>query len=181
MELPLKLLSKPRWDQGKRFRTILAGTARIFHSGTLTDTETKAESYCSKYQGVPARFGCSDRFWSFLAVFAFPAITNLNGFFWKNFILTATSGHHWSINMPNQQQNHLLLRFSHLDLLLSHCNLPSFAPLVFFLYTVDRLWMFYVLLWWCTCTSQAVVLLTLFSLGFSAKSLEHSYQTLHML
>ena len=141
----------------------------------LNQYRNKAESYCSKYRDVPACFSCSDGFWSFSAVFAFPAGRNLNGFFWKNFKRTPTSGHHWSISLPDHQQNHLLLPFSHLDLLLSHCHLPSSAPLVFFLNTVHILWMFYIFHWCCTCTRQAVVPLISFSLDFSAKRLKGFY------
>ena len=86
----------------------------------LNRYRNKAELYRPKYRGVPARFGCSGGFRSFSAVFAFPAGTNLNGFLKKNFILTTTGGHHWSISVPDHQQNHLLLHFSHLDLLLRH-------------------------------------------------------------
>ena len=50
---------------------------------------------------------------------------------YSNLQVTATSDHHWSINLLDRQQHHLLLRFSHLDLLFSHCNhslLPLLSP-----------------------------------------------------
>ena len=49
----------------------------------LNRYRNKAELYRPKYRGVLARFGCSGGFRSFSAVFAFPAGTNLNGFFYK--------------------------------------------------------------------------------------------------
>ena len=75
-----------------------------------------------KYRGVPVCFSYSGEFRSFSAIFSFWTGTNITGFLKKNLILTATSDHHWSINLLDHQQHHLLLRFSHLDLLFSHCN-----------------------------------------------------------
>ena len=88
----------------------------------LNRYRNRPESYCPKHRGVPACFGYFSEFWSFSMVFLFRTGTNIIGFFWKNIILTATSDHHWSINLLDHQQHHFLLRFSHLDLLFSHCN-----------------------------------------------------------
>ena len=88
----------------------------------LNRYRNRAESYRPKYRGVPACFGYFGKFQSFSAIFSFRTGTNVTGFFWKNLMLTATSDHHWSINLLDHQQHRLLLRFSHLDLLFSHCN-----------------------------------------------------------
>ena len=91
----------------------------------LNRYRNRAESYCPKYRGVLACFGYFSEFRSFSAIFLFRTGTNITRLFWKTWCLrqlTATSDHHWSINLLDHQQHHLLLRFSHLDLLFSHCN-----------------------------------------------------------
>ena len=47
----------------------------------LNQYRNRAKSYRPKYRGVPACFGYSDKFQSFLAVFSFWTGTNIIGFF----------------------------------------------------------------------------------------------------
>ena len=106
-------------------KTILYRTGRYCWNipfRRLNRYRNRAESYRPKYRGVLACFGYFGEFQSFSAIFSFRTGTNVTGFFWKNLMLTATSDHHWSINLLDHQQHRLLLRFSHLDLLFSHCN-----------------------------------------------------------